>query len=58
MGLHKESRQENLIVMCIGGRARQKFDLEIFDVRNLVDVEAKEKCQVKISNRFAALENR
>jgi hypothetical protein len=27
-------------------------------VRNLVDVEAKEKCQVKISNRFAALENR
>jgi hypothetical protein len=38
-------------------RARQKFDLERFDLKKLNDVEVKEKYQVEISNRFAALEN-
>jgi hypothetical protein len=37
--------------------ARQKFDLERFDLRNLDDVEVKEKYQVETLNRFAALEN-
>jgi hypothetical protein len=37
--------------------ARQKFDLEIFDLRKLGDMEVKEEYQVEISNRFAALEN-
>jgi hypothetical protein len=37
-------------------RARQKFDLERFNLKKLDDVEVKEKYQVEISNRFAALE--
>jgi hypothetical protein len=38
-------------------QARQKFDLEVFDVKNLGDVEVKEKYQLEISNRFAALQS-
>jgi hypothetical protein len=38
-------------------RARQKFDLEKFDLRKLDDLQVMEKYQVEISNRFAALEN-
>jgi hypothetical protein len=37
-------------------QARQKFHLERFDLKNL-DVEVKEKYQVEISSRFAALES-
>jgi hypothetical protein len=37
--------------------ARQKFDLERFDLRKLNDVEVKKKYQTEISNRFAALES-
>jgi fructose-bisphosphate aldolase class 1 len=37
--------------------ARQKFDLERFDLKRLDDIEVKEKYQVEISNRFAALES-
>jgi hypothetical protein len=36
---------------------RQKFDLERFDLKNLDDIEVKEKYQVEISNRFATLES-
>jgi hypothetical protein len=36
---------------------RQTFDLERFDLKKLDDVEVKEKYQVEISNRFAALES-
>jgi hypothetical protein len=36
--------------------ARQKFDLERFDLKKLDDIEVKEKYQVEISNRFATLE--
>jgi lipoate-protein ligase A len=35
----------------------QNFDLERFDLKKLSDVEIKEKYQVEISNRVAALEN-
>jgi hypothetical protein len=38
-------------------RARQNFDLERFDLKRLNNVEVKEKYQVEISNRFAALES-
>jgi hypothetical protein len=43
--------------ISISERARQKFDLERSDLRKLDDVEVKEKYQVEISNRLAALEN-
>jgi hypothetical protein len=38
-------------------KTRQKFDLERFDLKKLDDVEIKEKHQVEISKRFAALES-
>jgi hypothetical protein len=38
-------------------RVRQKFDLERFFLKKCNDVEVKEKYQVEISNRFAALES-
>jgi hypothetical protein len=37
--------------------ARKNSDLERFDLKKLDDVEVKEKYQVEISNRFAALES-
>jgi hypothetical protein len=43
--------------ISVSKRARQKLDLERFDLNKLDDVEVKEKYQVEISNRFAALEN-
>jgi hypothetical protein len=43
--------------ISVSKRTRQNFDLERFDLRKLDDVEVKEKYQVEISNRFAALEN-
>jgi hypothetical protein len=42
--------------ISITKRARQKFDLERFDLKKLDDVEVKEKYQVEITDRFAALE--
>jgi hypothetical protein len=43
--------------ISVSKRARQKFDVERFELEKLNDVEVKEKWQVKISNRFDALEN-
>jgi hypothetical protein len=43
--------------ISVSKRARQNFDLERFDMKKLNDVEVKEKYQVEISNRFAALES-
>jgi sorting nexin-29 len=43
--------------IAVSKRARQKFDLERFDMKKLDDVEVKEKYQVEISNRFAVLES-
>jgi hypothetical protein len=42
--------------ISVSKRARQNSDLERFDLKRLDDVEVKEKYQVEISNRFAALE--
>jgi hypothetical protein len=43
--------------ISVSKRARQEFDLERFDLKTLDDAEVKEKHQVEISNRFAALES-
>jgi hypothetical protein len=37
--------------------SKAKFDVERFDLKKLDDVEVKEKYQVEMSNRFAALES-
>jgi hypothetical protein len=42
--------------ISVSKRARQNSDLERFDLKKLSDVEVKEKYQVEISNRSAALE--
>jgi hypothetical protein len=42
--------------ISVSKRARQKVDLERFELKKLDDVEVKEKYQVEISNRFATLE--
>jgi hypothetical protein len=34
-----------------------KFHMERFNMKKLNEVEAKEKCRVEVSNRFAALED-
>jgi hypothetical protein len=38
-------------------RVAQKFNMQRFDLRKLNDAKVKEQYQVKITNRFAALEN-
>jgi hypothetical protein len=43
--------------ISVSKRARKKFDLERFDLKKVDDVEVKGKHQVKVSNRFAALES-
>jgi hypothetical protein len=43
--------------ISVSKQARQKFDLKRFNQRKLNDIEVKEKYQLEISNRFAALEN-
>jgi hypothetical protein len=37
--------------------AMRKFDIETFNLKELNDMEVTEQYKVKISNRFAALEN-
>jgi hypothetical protein len=43
--------------ISVSKQARQKFDLENFDLKKLDDIEVKEKYQAEISNRFATLES-
>jgi hypothetical protein len=43
--------------ISVSKRVRQKFDRETFDLKQLDDIEVKEKYQVRVSNRFAALES-
>jgi hypothetical protein len=43
--------------ISVSKQTRQKFDLEKFDPKKLDDIEVKEKYQVEISNRFAALKS-
>jgi len=43
--------------LAVNKKATQKFDGEIFNLRKLNELEVKEKYQIEIKNRFAALEN-
>jgi hypothetical protein len=43
--------------LLVSKRVAQKFDMQRFDLRKLNNAEVKEQYQVKITNRFAALEN-
>jgi hypothetical protein len=44
-------------VFQICKRVAEKLDMQRFDLRKLSDAEIKEQYQVKITNRFATLEN-
>ena len=43
--------------LAVGKQAAQKFEGERFNLRKLKELEVKEKFQIEITNRFAALEN-
>jgi hypothetical protein len=43
--------------LSVSKQAAQKFDMERFNLKKLNDVAVKEHSQVKMLNRFAALEN-
>jgi hypothetical protein len=43
--------------LAVSKQAAQKFDGEKFNLRRLNEPEVKEKYQIEITNRFAALEN-
>jgi hypothetical protein len=43
--------------LSVSKRVAQKFDMQGFDLRKLNDAEVTKQYQVKITNRFAALEN-
>jgi hypothetical protein len=43
--------------ISVSNQPRQTFNLERFDLKKLDDIEVKEKYQVEISNRFAALKS-
>jgi hypothetical protein len=43
--------------LSVSNRVAEKLDMQRFDVRKLNDAEVKEQYQVKITNRFDALEN-
>jgi hypothetical protein len=43
--------------ISVSKEARQKYDLERFDLKKLDDVEVKEKYQIEISDIFATLES-
>jgi len=43
--------------LAVGKQAAQRFDRQRFNLRKLNEPEVREKYQIKITNRFAALEN-
>jgi hypothetical protein len=43
--------------LSVSKLAAQKFDVERCNLKKLNEVEVKEKCQVRTSNKFAAMEN-
>jgi len=43
--------------LAVGKQAAQRFDRQRFNLRKLNEPEVKEQYQIKITNRFAALEN-
>jgi hypothetical protein len=42
--------------LAVSKQAIQTFDVEIFNLRKLNDLEVRKQYQIKISNRFTALE--
>jgi len=43
--------------LAVSNQEAQKFDVEQFNFRRLSELEVRKQYQIKISNRFAALEN-
>jgi len=43
--------------LAVSKQTTQKFDVEILNVRKLIELEVRKQYQNKISNRYAALEN-
>ena len=43
--------------LAVSKEAIQKFEVERFNVSKLNELEVRKQCQIKISNRFTALEN-
>jgi hypothetical protein len=43
--------------LAVRKKAAQKFDVERFNLRKLNELEVRKQYQIKISNRFLALEN-
>ena len=43
--------------MAVSKQAAQKFDVERFNFRAISELEGRKQYQIKITNRFAALEN-
>ena len=43
--------------MAVGEQAAQNFDMVRFNLRKLKELEVRKQYQIKISNKFAALEN-
>ena len=46
-----------LLLLAVRKQVAQKFDGERFSLRKLTELEGKEKYQIEITKRFAALEN-
>jgi len=43
--------------LAISRQTAHKFDVDRLNLRKLNELEVRKQCQIKISNRFAALEN-
>ena len=43
--------------MVVSKQAAEKFDSEIFNLRELNELEVRKQYQIEITNRFAALDN-
>ena len=43
--------------LAVSKQAVQKFDVETFNLRTLDELEVRKQYEIKISNRFATLEN-
>jgi hypothetical protein len=43
--------------LTVSKQAGQKFDVEVFNLRKLNELKFRKQYRIKISNRFAALEN-
>ena len=42
---------------AVSKQSTQKFDVEIFNLRNLSELEVRKQCKIKTSKMFAVLEN-